>query len=185
MKIVSKLFVYFQKKVGNKSQNLTWFLFACLHIFFSIQALVKTMPRRFQGFGAKGFVSSEKDHWFFKNPTWQLKQVCEYRRGKFVFYFLNKAARTCSSWLNIWKNFHLLNTLQIYCLSAFNQYRNTTKIHNTLKKELNQLKALNKSVPCCVMCADTTIEDAEWILRNVNSGPSHWSNRHALFLQDS
>ena len=89
------------------------------------------MPRKFQGSGESRFELSEKDRYFLKIPKWQYKLVREYKRWKLVFYFLNKAAKTCSYGLKISENietknvfqskvFHFSNTLYTSYLSAFN-----------------------------------------------------------------
>ena len=40
------------------------------------------------------FAGSEKDHYFLKISKWQHELARYYKRGKFVSYFLNNAAKT-------------------------------------------------------------------------------------------
>ena len=48
-----------------------------------------------QGSGESRLGGSEIDCYFFKILKWQRKLVCDYKREKFVSFFLNNAAKTC------------------------------------------------------------------------------------------
>ena len=105
-------------------------------------SLTETMPMKFQGCGEIRCGGSEKDRYFLKIPKLHRKLAREYKRGKFVFYFLNNAAKTCSYGLKISENieikhvfqskvfFHLSSTLHTRCHSAFTE---GTKAEVTVK----------------------------------------------------
>ena len=87
---------------------------------------------KFQEFGKSRFGSSETDRYFLNIPKCQHKLVLDYKRGNFVSYFLNNAAKTCLYGLKISDNIeieyffqskafiHLSRNLLTSCLSTFN-----------------------------------------------------------------
>ena len=65
------------------------------------------MPRKLQKSSKSRFECSEKDFYFWKIPRRHNKLIWEYKQGKFVTYFLNSAARTCSYGLKILENIEM------------------------------------------------------------------------------
>ena len=119
--------------------SLLVFTSLCLtHYIVVLRKLCQGNFGKFQGSGESRFSGSENDRYFLKIPKWQQKLDRDYKRGKFVFYFLNNAAKTCLYGLKISESieiehvfepktfFHLSNNLHTSCLSAFNM-RDLTK----------------------------------------------------------
>ena len=119
--------------------SLLVFVSLCLtHYIVVLRKLCQGNFGKFQGSEESRFSGSENDRYVLKIPKWQQKLDRDYKRGKFVFYFLNNAAKTCLYGLKISESieiehvfeskafFHLSNNLHTSCLSAFNR-RDLTK----------------------------------------------------------
>ena len=90
--------------------------FQSLLVLFVIHSyaciLTETMPRIFQGYSECRFHGSENDRYYLKIAKSQHKHAQENKRGRWITYFLDNTAKTCSYRPKISENLEIKHVFQ-------------------------------------------------------------------------